>query len=85
VSAILSAENGQQLWIPVGFAHGFCTLEPNTAVLYKVDQFWSPTDERGILWNDPALAIQWPRVAEKPVVHPKDLQLPTLANCNDLF
>jgi dTDP-4-dehydrorhamnose 3,5-epimerase len=85
VSAILSAENGQQLWIPVGFAHGFCTLEPNTAVLYKVDQFWSPTDERGILWNDPALAIQWPRVAEKPVVHPKDLQLPTLANCSDLF
>jgi dTDP-4-dehydrorhamnose 3,5-epimerase len=85
VSAILSAENGQQVWIPVGFAHGFCTLEPNTAVLYKVDQFWSPTDERGILWNDPALAIQWPRVAAKPVVHPKDLQLPTLANCNDLF
>jgi dTDP-4-dehydrorhamnose 3,5-epimerase len=85
VSATLTAENGQQVWIPVGFAHGFCTLEPNTEVLYKVDQFWSPTDERGILWNDPALAIQWPCVAENPVVHPKDLQLPTLANCNDFF
>jgi dTDP-4-dehydrorhamnose 3,5-epimerase len=85
VSAILSAENGHQLWVPVGFAHGFCTLEPNTEVLYKVDQFWSPQDERGILWSDPALAIQWPSVANKPVVHPKDLQLPVLANCSELF
>jgi dTDP-4-dehydrorhamnose 3,5-epimerase len=85
VSTILSAETWRQLWVPVGFAHGFCTLEPNTEVLYKVDQFWSPADERGILWNDPALAIEWPGVADNAVLHPKDLQLPTLANCSDLF
>lgn len=85
VFAVLSAENRHQLWVPKGFAHGFCTMEPNTEVLYKVDQFWSPADERGILWNDPELGIQWPDVAAKAIVHPKDLQLPPLANCRELF
>jgi dTDP-4-dehydrorhamnose 3,5-epimerase len=85
ISAILSAENWHQLWLPVGFAHGFCTLEPNTEVLYKVDQFWSPADERGILWNDPTLSIPWPEVAARAVVHPKDLLFPTLADSRDLF
>jgi dTDP-4-dehydrorhamnose 3,5-epimerase len=85
VCAILSSENWHQLWLPVGFAHGFCTLEPNTEVLYKVDQFWSPADERGILWNDPALSIPWPEVAARAVIHPKDQLLPTLADSRDLF
>jgi dTDP-4-dehydrorhamnose 3,5-epimerase len=89
ISAILSDENWRQLWLPVGFAHGFCTLEPNTEVLYKVDEFWSPADERGILWNDPALSIPWPEVAARAVVHPKDLLFPTLAEiaatCSEHF
>jgi dTDP-4-dehydrorhamnose 3,5-epimerase len=85
ISVRLSAENWRQLWVPVGFAHGFCTLEPNTEVLYKVDEFWSPADERGVLWNDPALCIPWPDVAARAIVHPKDQIFPTLADCSDLF
>ena len=56
VSAVLSAANWQQIWIPEGFAHGFCTLEPDTEVLYKVTGYYAPECDRGLKWNDPA----WP-------------------------
>src|SRR5690242_18670778 len=59
VSAIISAENWKQIFVPIGFAHGFATLEPNTQVFYKVSDYYSPQHERGILWNDPALKIDW--------------------------
>lgn len=77
VSAVLSAENWQQLLVPIGFAHGFITLEPDTEVLYKVDAFYSPESDAGILWNDPALGIDWqvpPGVT--PVLSDKDQALP---------
>ena len=60
VSCVLSASNWSQLWVPKGFAHGFCTLEPDTTVLYKVDAVYSAEHDRGFAWSDPALAIPWP-------------------------
>ncbi|MEO3430333.1 dTDP-4-dehydrorhamnose 3,5-epimerase [Pelagibius sp. CAU 1746] len=60
VSAVISAEAWNQIFIPVGFAHGFCTLEPDCEVLYKVSDFYAPEAEQGLLWNDPELGVDWP-------------------------
>ena len=60
VSVILSSENKRQLWIPEGFAHGFVVLSPSAEFLYKTTDYWAPEYERSILWNDPAIGIEWP-------------------------
>lgn len=70
----LNASNKRQLFVPRGFAHGFCTLVPDTEVLYKVDTAYAPAYERGIIWNDPELDIAWP--VERPQLSDKDAQLP---------
>ncbi|KKC49268.1 dTDP-4-dehydrorhamnose 3,5-epimerase [Paenibacillus sp. D9] len=71
---ILSEDNKRQLLVPRGFAHGFCTLVSNTQVVYKVDEYYSKEHDRGILWNDPALGIDWPSdrvvLSDKDKIHP---------------
>lgn len=69
-SVILSSENRRQLYVPPGFAHGFCALSEGTEIIYKCTDVYSPTGERTIAWNDPTLAIEWP--VETPLLSPKD-------------
>ena len=81
VARVLSASAFNQLLIPKGFAHGFLTLEPDVEVLYKVSAPYSPQCDRGILWNDPAIAIAWPlEPGQQPVLSAKDQAAPKLAD-----
>jgi len=76
VSAVLSDNNGLQLWIPPGYAHGFCVLSDLADFEYKCTEYYRPDDEGGLLWNDPALAIEWP--LSDPILSSKDQRNPTL-------
>lgn len=73
----LSQDNGKMLWIPSGFAHGFCVLGSEPAdVLYKIDALYNPSGEKGICWSDPELNISWP--VKEPLISERDARLPTL-------
>ena len=85
VSVRLDAEDGKQVLIPVGFAHGFATLEPNTEVFYKVSNYYSPADERGIRWNDPGLGIDWGVDETLAILSERDRLHPMFRDAADLF
>lgn len=85
VAVELSAEDGKQLWVPPGFAHGFCTLAPNTEIFYKVTEYYSAEHDRGLLWNDAALGINWPVEPGNAMLSDKDKAQPTLAGIGHIF
>ena len=85
VAVELSAEKWNQLYIPKGFAHGFCTLEPNTEFLYKVDAYYAPDHDEGLQWDDPALGIDWPVSGAEAELSDKDRGHRPLAELPDYF
>lgn len=85
VSAEISADSWNQILVPAGFAHGMCTLEPDTQVLYRVTAPYAPDCDGGIRWDDPDIAIPWPTSAAEAVLSERDAQLPLLADFDTPF
>jgi len=85
VAVVLSAAEGNQLFVPEGFAHGFCTLEPDSQLIYKVNRYYSPECDRGLLWNDPALGIDWRLGGRAPILSDKDRSHPLLGDLPAYF
>ncbi len=85
VAVVISAEDWNQILVPAGFAHGLLTLEPDTEVLYKVTNYYSPQHDLGLLWNDPALAIAWPISEADAILSAKDKVQPRLADLPAYF
>jgi dTDP-4-dehydrorhamnose 3,5-epimerase len=84
-ATVLSEENWKQLYVPAGFAHGYCTLEPDTEVIYKVSAYYDPQAERGLAWDDPELAIAWPVSGAAAILTQRDRQWPRLAELGGCF
>jgi len=85
VTAEISSDNWAQIFVPKGFLHGFMTLEPDTEVIYKVSDYYNRDAEAGVIWNDPALGINWPSFPNAPVTSGKDKLLPGISDFNSPF
>ena len=85
VSAELSSDDGKQLFVPTGFAHGFLTLADGVSVLYKVSDYYAPSDEGGIRWDDPNIAFPWPLQRADIILSERDERLPFLADFDSPF
>ena len=85
ISVVLSPELNNQLWVPVGFAHGFCTLEPDTIISYRVTDYYSAENDKGVAWDDPDLGVEWPDVADRDTLSPKDRRQPSFADLPAYF
>jgi dTDP-4-dehydrorhamnose 3,5-epimerase len=85
VAVRLDAAEGEQLYVPVGFGHGFCTLEPDTMVAYKVSAYYGREHDRNLAWNDPDLAIDWPVGEDEAVLSDKDRVAPSFADLGAVF
>lgn len=85
VAVEISADAWNQILVPVGFAHGYCTLTPDTEIIYKVTNLYSPQHDRGIAWDDPALGIDWPVAPDAAILSDKDRRQPKLADLPPVF
>jgi dTDP-4-dehydrorhamnose 3,5-epimerase len=84
-AATLRAGDNEQIFVPRGFAHGFCTLQQGTEVSYKVDNYYAAESESGIIWNDPVIAVDWPLDIRTAVLSPKDAALPRFCDFDSPF
>lgn len=85
ISVVLTPEANNHLWIPVGFGHAFCTLEPDSIISYRVTSYYSPENDNGVAWNDPQIAINWPDVADPDTLSAKDRRQPSLSELPSYF
>lgn len=85
IGETLTPANGKQLWVPPGFAHGFCSLEPDTVICYKVTDYYSAECDKGLAWDDPAIGITWPDIAAPETLSPKDRKQPLLSELPPYF
>ena len=85
MSVVLSPDDNNHLWIPPGFGHAFCTLAPNSVISYRVTQYYSREHDKGVAWDDPEIAIDWPEIADPETLSVKDRQQPRLAELPPYF
>lgn len=85
IAVTLDAKQNNHLWVPVGFGHAFCTLEPNSVIAYRVTNYYSPENDFGVAWDDPDVAIDWPDAADPDTLSPKDRIQPALADLPNHF
>lgn len=85
ISAVLCPAQNNQLWVPVGFGHAFCTLVPNSVIAYRVTDYYNRENDAGVAWDDPDIAVEWPEVADKETLSEKDRVQPKLSALPDYF
>jgi len=85
ISVILSPKENNQLWIPAGFGHGFCSLESDSIISYRVTNYYSRDHDKGVAWDDPDIGVNWPEIADPRTLSPKDRTQPKLAELPHYF